>query len=322
VTSLELVCSGCERNIDLIVRDETNTIIERDREARETGPDQKQLTLFYVPLTNPPEGGWPESPPPSPCRPNSPEPGGAQSMEEADEEVEEGEPVVMKGTKTFFLEAYVRAPERTLEARKQLLQKIAREELQDPSSTEEQPPETKMTWTLAVQSNSYFPFRFDSRKVEQERQLKAEWAQEKGRAEQAKSARHKFLKGEMAKEEPLGSDDAPAGEGEQEEVEKPRRAATIEGRPPSRVGQDVRQEFAHIMLSSEREGRLSTVEAAMQAFSEGMVVKEESRTVYRCETWKKVTEDRCANLEKLSKEKGERWEQRDTRLKAFRSLPR
>lgn len=234
--------------------------------------------------------------------------------EEAEEEEEEGQAVPVKGSKTFFLEAYLRAPQRTLEERKQLLQRLAREEIrEEPNETEDRCPETNVSWTLAVQSNTYFPLRFDARKLEHERKLKAEWAVEKGRVDQAKLARHKFLKGEMALQEVLEGSEA---------AEQPRRAATIEGRPPSRIGDDVCQEFAHIMLTSEREGRLSAVEGAMQAFSEGMALKEQSRTVYRCETWKKVSEDRCANLETLSKEKGERWEQRDSKLKAFRSLPR
>jgi len=256
--------------------------------------------MFCVPLANPPEGGWPESPPPSPFRPPSPAGKGdklqSPTKEEYDDEVAELGDV--KGTKSFFLEALVKAPERTPEERTQLLQEIAKETT--PRASDE------MSWKLSVYSTTCFDFCFDSRKAEREKTLKAEWSKDATRAERAREARSRFLA------------DDPAGGDDETNPEEQRAAATIPGLPPDRVGQHVEPSDARVISSEEREQRLTTVEAAMQSFSKAMEERLDNRQIYSQQSWKRLSEARGNRYEAHGSAVDRFWDKHEDNMDVMR----
>jgi len=319
VASFELLCEGCVRPIHFTVRDEGGLVIAEDREAR-CSDGTSQMCLLYVPLTNPPEEGFLPSPTSSknspPTSPN------AEAVDEAaqgelDEELDEEPPApVVKGTKTFFVEACVKAPVRHPEERKQLLREFAKQQAEEEQQEGEEEGEQNSAarplnsnWTLAVQSVSAFDICFDSRRIEYEKALKTEWAKndskEAIRIDNARLARQRFLAA------PPGTIHPPA------DGESVRPASQIRGSLPARKGQEIPPAEATLIASEQRLQRRQSVEAALKSFSELSATRAQHRQeVVRARS--RQSESRNEYFRSLGPSKDAFWDTQDSRMDRIR----
>merc|ERR1712232_165953 len=130
----------------------------------------------------------------------------------------------------------------------------------------------KCSYTLTVNSLSAFPVSLDTRRQDRAVALKAEWEQDKGRAERAKSTRDKYLTGGGSEEQDLGAKDPSKG-----------RRPTVKG--------SADQALARVMTAEERAERLERHEKELEDYKKGHDDNLEARKEYASQ-WRDCTEGR------------------------------